>query len=174
MFERDLPQTKSYRRRCGAPEFVGRDQQRRLHAAEGPAMRWEDGWKIYSWHGIAVPENWIMQPDQISRDDFMAETNAERRRALVEIIGSDRLASLLDLVEVSRERRHPELAEDVLLRTSEPDPVAGKVIQFVRVMCPTTGRVYHLCVPPTIRSASEAVAWTFGKSAEEYRPAVEA
>lgn len=32
---------------------------------------------------------------------------------------------------------------------------------------------YFLRVPPTITTAHEAVAWTFGKTAETYAPAIE-
>ena len=96
---------------------------------------------------------------------------------LMEILGSDRFAAMLDLEEVHREAwgPHPEWQQEaVLLRTREIDPVAGEHIQFVRVTCPSTGRVYHLCVPPNVKTAREAVAWTFGKEAGDYLPLVEA
>lgn len=32
---------------------------------------------------------------------------------------------------------------------------------------------YYLCVPPTMKSCKEAVAWTFRMSAEEYVPSQE-
>jgi hypothetical protein len=32
---------------------------------------------------------------------------------------------------------------------------------------------YFLCVPPTMRTAREAVAWTFGLDADAYKPLVE-
>jgi hypothetical protein len=34
-------------------------------------------------------------------------------------------------------------------------------------------KTYFLRVPPTIETAREAVAWTFGLGAVDYRPAVE-
>lgn len=159
---------------CGAPDHVGRDERGRLHSSEGPAMRWDDGWSIYAWHGVRVPAKYIDTPDSLGREDLLAEKNAERRRAMMEIVGSDRFSSLFDLEEVSRQRRHPELEEDVLLRTRTTDAVTGEHIQFVRVVCPSTGRVYHLCVPPSILTAAEAVAWTFGHDEQTFAPAVEA
>lgn len=36
-----------------------------------------------------------------------------------------------------------------------------------------TFREYFLRVPPTTQTAREAVAWTFGLTAEKYRPSVE-
>jgi hypothetical protein len=37
----------------------------------------------------------------------------------------------------------------------------------------STDREYYLRVPPTIQTVEEAVAWTFGLTAGEYRPARE-
>jgi hypothetical protein len=37
----------------------------------------------------------------------------------------------------------------------------------------STERRYFLRVPPTIRTAAEAVAWTFGLSGQDYYPALE-
>jgi hypothetical protein len=47
---------------------------------------------------------------------------------------------------------------------------AGEVL-FVRVVDPSTGRVYLLRVPPTIETARAAVAWTFGfERVSDYQP----
>jgi len=44
----------------------------------------------------------------------------------------------------------------------------------VGVTCHSTGREYALCIPSDIKDVWSAVAWTFGKSKDEYRPLVEA
>lgn len=49
----------------------------------------------------------------------------------------------------------------------------GEPIFAVQVHCPSTGRMYLLRVPPTVRTAREAVAWTFDVPAEAYRPFAE-
>ncbi|MBI3929005.1 MAG: hypothetical protein HY319_25910 [Armatimonadetes bacterium] len=47
---------------------------------------------------------------------------------------------------------------------ADDEPLAG-------VRRPSTGRRYHLRVPPATERCSEAVAWTFGFSAPtEFRP----
>lgn len=147
----------------------------RLHASDGPAVQFRDGWSIYAWHGVRVPAKLIETPSQITRTDILDTTNAEVRRAMMERLGHDRFASLLDL-EVRHEERygppgHVQIA--TLLRTKEWDAVAEEYLQFVRVTCPSTGRIYHLAVPPDIRTAKAAVAWTFDREAETYSPAVE-
>ena len=54
----------------------------------------------------------------------------------------------------------------------------GETWQAVEVINSTpepddTRRRYFLAVPPTVQTAREAVAWTFGMTAEQYRPGVE-
>jgi hypothetical protein len=53
----------------------------------------------------------------------------------------------------------------VAIRETVGDPVVA-----VLVKCPSTGRAYVLRVPPTVQTAREAVAWTFGMTVEEYQP----
>lgn len=143
----------------------------RLHATDGPAVRFRDGWSIYAWHGVRVPAKLIETPSQITRDDVVAETNAEVRRAMYERVGPDRYADLLGVQPVHTDAWNGQTY--TLLRTIEPDTVVGDYLQFVRVQCPSTGRVYHLSVPPTVHTARAAVAWTFGHTEETYRPEIE-
>jgi hypothetical protein len=50
---------------------------------------------------------------------------------------------------------------------------AGEPISAVIVKCPSTGSTYALRVPPHMRTAREAVAWTFGLRYHDYRPIAE-
>ena len=47
---------------------------------------------------------------------------------------------------------------------------SGEPVMAVLVKCPSTGRNYVLRVPPSIRTAREAVAWTFNIAADKYQP----
>ena len=166
---------------CERPSIVAMEEQPtrpttyRLHASDGPAVQFRDGWAIYAWHGVRVPSKLIETPSQITREDLLQESNAEVRRAMMERLGHDRFASLLDLEAVHQETYGPvgKAQTATLLRTKTRDAVAREYLQFVRVTCPSTGRIYHLAVPPEIRTAKAAVAWTFGREADTYSPAVE-
>jgi hypothetical protein len=86
--------------------------------------------------------------------------NAEVLRLCSELMSADALASIGQV-------RHSDEYGTLL-------SVKGLDAQLVRVTCPSTGRVYHLRVPPDVTTAREAVAWTFGLRAEEYQPQVQA
>ena len=68
---------------------------------------------------------------------------------------------------------------EVLGRSRGPQPRdEGEEYLVVEVIDATPGpdgdpRHYYLRVPPTVRTAREAVAWTFGMEGDEYAPAVE-
>jgi hypothetical protein len=157
------------------PEHIKRDDFYRLHCSDGPAVAWKDGFGQYFWHGIPMSQVLIETPEKITKEDLIKETNAEVRRAMMEKLGSAQFIQLLDVEEIDRQKvgTHVQAKEATLYRTKEVDKVAGEYIQFVNVICHSTEREYMLCVPPDIKDAWEAAAWTFGKTKEEYVPVVE-
>jgi hypothetical protein len=41
------------------------DEKMFLHRGDGPAVVYRDGWRVYAWHGLAVPEDWILHPETV-------------------------------------------------------------------------------------------------------------
>ena len=94
--------------------------------------------------------------------------NAEVRREWLQKLGPNALAT-----ELAATVQHSDLDGHgnprSLLRLTLQDARLGYV-QVVKVVCPTTGRVYHLGVPPTVLTCQDAVASTFALSGREYHP----
>ena len=70
------------------PEFIRVDAARRPHCSNGPSHRWRDGWEIFHWHGLRIPEShqWIIKhKDRLTLETIMQEKNAELRRVMLEI-----------------------------------------------------------------------------------------
>lgn len=76
------------------------DDQGNLHAGDGPCIQWADGTKDFAWHGTWVPERIVMDPKSHTRDEYLAITNTEHRRALGEIAGWAWVAELLGATPV--------------------------------------------------------------------------
>lgn len=145
---------------------IALDGEGRPHAEGGPALAWADGTNIYAWHGREVPadivdRNRLVTPSRISR-----EMDPERRWVLIERYGLGRYLLESGASEIQRDdcgrlyrltrlRSEPLAAVRVVNRTPEPDGSA---------------REFWLCVPPTMTTARQAVAWTFGLSPDEYDP----
>ena len=145
------------------PTALCRDAAGRLHSATGKCLEYRDGWGCYAWHGVRVPERVILAPETLTRDDFLNERDVEVRRAIQERMG-DRFVSELGGVVLDSGPRGT--LYEVRLPAADPERVA----RYVQVQDVSTERRYVLRVPPSIQTATEAVAWSFALSAEEYAP----
>jgi hypothetical protein len=129
-------------------------------------VEYHDGWGWYAWHGVRVPERVILDPDRLTREDFLKESNVEVRRVIQERMGS-RFVSELSGVVIDCGPRGT--LYEVRLPADDPERVA----RYVQVQDASTSRLYILRVPPTVQTAAEAAAWSFQVSVEDYHPAQE-
>jgi hypothetical protein len=156
------------------PVVLSTDPRGRLHSETSPAIAWPDGTSIWAWHGVAVP-NWVVtDPDWISADAIQNEGNVEVRRVMVERMGWERLVS-----EGGAQKVHAD-ATGVLWELHPPrrSPWREQPAKIVEVVNSTpepdgTRRHYFIRVPPEMTTARQAVAWTFELGEVEYRPMIE-
>ena len=148
------------------PRVLCCDAEGALHHETGKCLAYHDGWGISAWHGVRVPEQVILAPERLTREDFLDEEHVEVRRVIQERMGS-RFAPELGGVVIDTGERGT--LYEARLREDDPEGVA----RYVQVQDATTLRHYFLRVPPTIQTSAEAIAWSFTVSVEEYRPAQE-
>jgi len=152
------------------PVKVRVDDQRRLHCDFEPAVKFADGWSLYSWHGVNVPSAWIMKdrPHGLDAGKALQLVNIEERRAACEILGWDVILKQLNARVIDKDD-NPQIG--TLLEVFIPGVTQGGAERFLRVKC-GTGRTFALPVPPQMRTAREANAWTYGLAANDYNPEV--
>lgn len=158
---------------CPLPREVNFDSDSlELHHENLPSLAWDQRFQLFYWKGVEVPRKLIEAPDLIQKSDLTKIRNAEVRRCFQEKLGSARFASFFDLVQIDSDR---DLQGNMqrLYRSANIDILAKEHLQFAEVTCPSTGRIYFLSVPPDITNVWEAVAWTFGKTQDEYKPKAE-
>jgi hypothetical protein len=136
----------------------------RLHNETGKSIEYADGYGLYNWKGVKVPEKLIM--GKITKKDILSETNAEVRRCMYEKLGAEKYAKLLGIKQINKGQR------GILYKSKDKDSLKEDYLYFVKVICPTTQRVYFLGTEET-EDADEAVARSFGMSKDEYQPIVE-
>jgi hypothetical protein len=89
------------------PSEVHADATGRLHAEDGPAIRYQDGWAAWAVHGIAMPRVAVESPASLRLEDVRAAT-ARQRPAILQRFGLERYRS--------------EAGRSAELIGSEPDP----------------------------------------------------
>ena len=143
------------------PKHIQFDAENRPHCETGPAIRYRDGFSVYAWRGQQVPSAWIEHPESLTARTALTWPQIEQRRAACEILGWPQILDALNGVEIDA-NPNPEIG--VLIEVELPD--IGKE-KFLRVRC-GTGREFALPVPPGMRSARQAQAWTWGLEEDEF------
>jgi hypothetical protein len=146
------------------PSLLRRDPQDRLHNASGPALLYPDGWSVWAWKGVEIPSWLIERPDSITLASIDNESDIQVRRCMIEIMTPQRYVALGGALRIAEDEtgilwRKAWLASDawaaveVINATPEPDG---------------TRKHFFLQVPANLRTARDAVAWTYGMRPNVY------
>lgn len=136
------------------PTVIKMDDDNRLHCENGPAILYADGFAVYSWHGTRIPADWIKNKSKLTPKIALTWENMEQRRAACEILGWVHILNELNAVTIDTD---PDPQIGTLVEVDIPD--IGKE-KFIRVLC-GTGREFAIPVPPNMKTALEANAWTY-------------
>jgi hypothetical protein len=143
------------------PETIKMDDANRIHCEDGPAIRYRDGTEVYAWHGTRIPQEWITDRANLSAKTAIIWQNIEQRRCACEIVGWAKILRELNAREIDVDG-DPEIG--TLVEVNIPDIGREK---FLRVLC-GTGREFAIPVPPDMKTALEAQAWTWGLTPNEF------
>ncbi len=136
---------------CDRPTVYWNDQQQ-IHALAKPAIEFTDGFRIYAYLGIRVPEKYgKIHPEHWDSQWLLSENNVELRRVLIQGIGYARICQELGTIELDSWREYTLLRINADL-DSEP-------VYLLKMTCPSTNFVHTLRVPPHIESAHAAISW---------------
>lgn len=128
------------------------------------------GSMTYYYENITIPPRWMLKPETITFDEVMNNPNQELRYVGLKVYGLERM------VEEGRFKNiHSDQYGDLLQCTIKGVRNADLTVKYVKVVNSTpesdgTYKIYFLCVPPEIKTAREAVAWTFEKEEKNYSP----
>jgi len=148
---------------------VKQDERKGLHCEDGPAATWGDGFSMWYYHGMPIPGHWIEDKASITAEEIKKESNAEKRRALRDLLGADRYYELLGGVNELDRNTDNQGHEMVLYESRKIDSVVNKKIQFLEVVCPSTMRKYVLYPTRECKNVWEAKVTTFRDEKIQYR-----
>ena len=142
------------------------DAKGRLHCVDGPALRYPDGWSAYCWKGVRVDPAYLEQPEQITVSTIDAIMDPVERNCLIDIMKPEQF------IQCGGAARVCEDETGVLWRRSWTGSIIGSwaAVEVMNATAEADGshRHYFLRVPARMRTAREAVAWTYGLTPEQY------
>ena len=147
------------------PQAIKLDDQNRLHCEDGAAIEYRDGFSVFAWRGVVIPQDWVGKNSILTSEMALKVENLEQRRVACEILGWVRILDELHAVTIDTDV-DPQVGK--LVRVNLPD--IGEE-NFLIVRC-GTGRDFAIPVPAEMKTALEANAWTYNLKPEEYLPEV--
>ena len=146
---------------CDRPRVLRLNSRHRLHAEGIPAIKYADGYSIYVYDGVRLPNKYELPLEGWQGKWLLEEKNAELRRVLIQGIGYDRLCQELEAVELDSWREYSLVRID--------SQVDLEPIYLLKMTCPSTGSIHATRVPPEITTAREAIRWVnWGTDPEDF------
>jgi hypothetical protein len=150
------------------PAELHRDEEGRLHADSGPAVRYPDGWSIWAIHGVRVTQHIVERPETLTVEQIRDEPNVEVRRVMLERFGAERFMTQAGGKMVAQDDwgklwRLPDA----------PDEPQGKPMVLIEMVNSTpepddTFHTYFERVPPHLKTPLAALAWQAGMTKDQY------
>ena len=151
------------------PAPGGASGEFRLHAADGPAVPFPDGWAVWSWHGTRVP-SWVVEAPTVER--IADEHNVEVRRCAIEHLGWTEFIDQagLTLVAQAPDPGNPGCGLRLYDLPFEQWGARTRLLLAVNgsVERDGTRRRYGLRVPPWFDDPIDAAGWTYGLTGAQY------
>ena len=162
------------------------NEEGNLHKDDGPAyitptrITWyrngkkhgldADKWGSISYYyeGVRIPPHFYTKPDSLTITEVLAHPNTEVRYVGIKIVGMDRVLESNNTTIIHKDKQKNQILFQIKGIFDEP-------VSYVKVVNSTqepdgTYKDYYLCVPPTVKTCQEAVAWTFRLEEQEYQP----
>lgn len=150
------------------PDRLCADARGRLHCQDGAAVSYRDGWCAFAWKGVQVPAWAIEHPETITPWSIANTFDPMLRNSLIEIMTPERFVREGGASRVSQDET------GILWRKlwGHRGVTIGSwtAVEVVNGTPERDGshKHYFLRVPSRMRSAREAVAWTYGLTSEQY------
>ncbi|WNZ24523.1 hypothetical protein HJG54_17795 [Leptolyngbya sp. NK1-12] len=150
------------------PTSFSLDELERFHADSKPAVTYADGFSLYFYHGIGLPEEYGQLPTLEWKAQWLFQEHDPRvRRALLQGIGYEKISEDLEVTEIDVFNEYSLLK----LENDYAIPVPLPILLLKRTNS-HSGKVEIIEAPLHSETVCEALAWVskywFIETAEDY------
>jgi hypothetical protein len=122
------------------------------------------------WRGVHVSDRHAFASESLTGQEILRTDNVEIRRVLIERLGYETF--LQQVGGVIRDRDTDAGGERQLICIAFED---DEPLLLLKVICPSTGHLHVLRVPPDMDTCHQSAAWIAGfDNPDDYYPAIEA
>jgi hypothetical protein len=122
------------------------------------------------WRGVHVNDRIAFARESLTGQEILRTDNVEIRRVLIERLGYETF--LQQVGGVIRDRDTDAGGERQLICIAFED---DEPLMLLKVICPSTGHLHVLRVPPYMNTCHQSAAWIAGfDNPDDYYPAIEA
>jgi len=144
------------------PNMIKRNDQHALHCTNGPAITFVDGYSQYYINGRNIDEATYMKAlnNTLTKDEWMAEKNEDIKATWFEVLGSEKVMTLLGAVEIDTimiTHSNGEFEDLRLYKTPFDLPELDEPLAWVKFICPSTSTNYMISVNPKFNKVMDAV-----------------
>ncbi len=177
-YGRPLPRGQLQRAGQSGATLEVRDEEGRYHCETGPALILGYSSRYYFWHGMASHEWVILHPEHITLERIADEGSVEAQRVMIARYRGRTPDDGLDGYKryirdaggvVDTDRRFGTL----LAAGGLWEPYAAVRVKDATKQKNGSRKEFYLRVPPWMKTAREAVAWTFDQATLDYNPKIE-
>lgn len=122
------------------------------------------------WQGVVVNDRLAFAPQSFTGQEILELDNVELRRILIERLGYSTFIEQVGALVRHRDRDVGGDRELLYIPFEDDEP-----LMVLKVICPSTGHLHLLRVPPHLRTCHQAAAWIAGfDNPNDYAPVQEA
>ena len=149
------------------PNELYQDQQGRLHNPTSMAIKYRDGWGVYAYHGVRVPEKVILHSKHLTVQEIIEEKNVEIRRVMIELYGLSNFLQDARTIKIATDQWGELYRRDI----SNDEPlVMVKLVNTTPEKDGTHKNYFHR-VPPSTQTPHQALAYIY--QTDDYNPQIE-
>ena len=145
------------------PTICKVNAQGRLHNESDMAIKYADGWGIYSLNGVTMKEGHVMTPaSKLDSSLILKETNVEVRRELIRKVGVERLVDQLPHKILDKQGDYSLISLDLAEEMKD--------CRYLKMLNPSIG-VWHMeGVARECSTVQEAINWRAGDIKSNWNP----
>ncbi len=117
--------------------------------------------KIVTISNVRLPRRYWTKINDWKAEWLLDEDTVEIRRTLIEVIGYEKIFKELDAFTIDSWREYTllEISNIQNIYDNGWEPIGTESMLLLRMICPSTGHVHILRVPPEMVSAEDAIVW---------------